>query len=73
MRVRLSRALRYTISAFDLGAVGLSAAGEAHSAAGDHGIGNAYARPGQINAMCPNGRSLGGSVVGNKGDGCSIP
>lgn len=24
-----------------------------------YGFGNAYARPGQINAMCPNGRSLG--------------
>jgi hypothetical protein len=60
----MSKALRHGACALALGAVSLFAAGigcAADTTAGFivSGIGNAYARPGQINAMCPNGRSLG--------------
>jgi hypothetical protein len=70
----MSNALLFFVAAVVvLGSIGLVAANKSIAAADSqtdviqdgaagfivYGIGNAYARPGQINAMCPNGRSLG--------------
>jgi hypothetical protein len=71
--MQVSRALRYAAAATALGAISLLALGNAATEADGqtnlirdgqagfivHGFGNALARPGQIEAMCPDGRSLG--------------
>ncbi len=71
--MRLRETLRYAVTALALGSIGVLAANhfvpEAQSQTNFiqdgragfvvHGFGNAYARPGQIEAMCPDGRSMG--------------
>jgi hypothetical protein len=65
MHMRLTKVLCVAAATLTLVLTRLFAADEANVIQGGntgfivYGFGNAYARPGQIGAMCPNGRSLG--------------